>query len=125
MIRSYSTGSVNILFLNIICDVSGEEEEEAGEDEEELDGMSSSPGKPGLISSVDTDSRPPEQDEDPRGEAESTGLLTPECLQGIGFTTASPYHSCQWGNCKTDLRSVLRIGGTTSERVIPREILHG
>lgn len=79
MIRCDLSGSVNILFLNIICDVSGEEEEEAGEDDEELDGMSSSPGKPGLISSVDTDSRPPEQDDDSRGEAENMGLLTPEC----------------------------------------------
>lgn len=61
--------------MDIICNVLGEEEEEAAEDEEELqlsalDGVSSSPGKTGLSSSVDTDSLSPGEDADSRGERE-------------------------------------------------------
>lgn len=61
--------------MDIICNVLGEEEEEAAEDEEELqlsalDGVSSSPRKTGLSSSVDTDSLSPGEDVDSRGERE-------------------------------------------------------
>lgn len=70
MIKCNLTGPINILFVDIICNVLGEEDEEAAEDEEELDGVSSSPGKTGLISGADTDSLSPGEDADSRGETE-------------------------------------------------------
>lgn len=38
------------------------------------------------------------------------GMLTSECLQGIGFATAKPHHSCQWENCSGN-RDATRDGG--------------
>ncbi len=61
--------------MNMVCNVLGEEEEAAEEEDEDglqLDGLSSSPGKTGLCS-ADADSLSPGEDADSKGEREKCG----------------------------------------------------